>query len=215
MTCEGFPRPRGDRPHIRITARSGRPGDRFGGGIRTLRWKKLCRSLGLWITRRWRCGLSLTLGGKCRIEGGADSCWIGAELPGDGTRHGRPAGRAALARSGRWARGAGEYKPVRLVGPLLGRPAVGDGAIRERASTHGEHAPGAQPSVKVWLHDPQYRQPRNECCGRPCSAHRPQQGGENHTRSHPEGRSGRLWAVPLGTGAGRRLVAVLVEERLH
>ena len=124
------------------------------------------------------CGLSLTLGGKCRIEGGADGCWIGAELPGDGTRHGRPAGRAALARSGRWARGAGEYQPVRLVGPLLGRPAVGDGAIRERASTHREHAPGAQPSVKVGLHDPEYRQPRNDCCGRPCSAHRPRQGGQ-------------------------------------
>ena len=82
----------------------------------------------------------------------------------------------------------------------LGRPAVGGGAIRERASTHGEHAPGAQPSVKVGLHDPEYRQARNDCCGGPCPAHRRPIGGQIHTSSYPEGRRGPVLAVLRDSG---------------
>ena len=111
---------------------------------------------------------------------------------------GRVGGHSVQARTTRSA----------LSGPLPGRPAVGGGAIRERASTHGEHAPGAQPSVKVGLHDPEYRQPRNDCCGGPCSAHRPRQRGQIILAATPRAVQGPFWAK-FGVAApvaGRRRV---------
>ena len=100
------------------------------------------------------CNSAFPLGGECRGECDADGCRLGADGRGDLAGHGRPAHRAALAGPGGRAVLAGKYEAIRLVGPLLGRPAVGRGAIREWAGRHREHAPGAQPSVKVWLHDP-------------------------------------------------------------
>ena len=98
--------------------------------------------------------LPLPFGGERSIEGGADGCRLGADGRCDLARYGRPAVRAALARSGERTLGAAKYEAIRFVGPLLRRPAVRRGAIRERAGNHRVHAPGAQPSVKVGLHAP-------------------------------------------------------------
>ena len=76
--------------------------------------------------------LPLPLGCKGRSERSADGCRLGADGRGDLARYGRPAWRAALARSGGRTLGADEYHAIRLVGPLSGPPAVGGGAIRMR-----------------------------------------------------------------------------------
>ena len=52
------------------------------------------------------------------------------------------------------ALGAAKYEAIRFVGPLLGRPAVRRGAIRERAGNYREDAPGAQPCVVMGFHAP-------------------------------------------------------------
>ena len=98
--------------------------------------------------------LPLPLGGKRGIEGGAHGCRIGVKGHGDLTRHGRPAHRSALARRRGRALGAAKYEAIPFVGPLLGRPAVTGGPICERARHHREHATGAEPSVKMGLHNP-------------------------------------------------------------
>ena len=112
----------------------------------------------------WRAALSPPLGCECRSKRSAYGCRLGADGRRDLPRHGRPSRRAPLRGPGGWTLGAGEHQTIRLSGTLLGRPAVGGGAIRERAGNHGEDAPGAQPSVKVRHHDPDYRQARNDCC---------------------------------------------------
>ena len=101
---------------------------------------------------------SLVLGGEGRGECGAHGCRLGTDGRGDLARHGRPAWRAALARLGGRAVLASEYQTVRLVGPLLGRPAVSGSAVRERPRHHREDATRAQPSVVMGCHDPDYRQ---------------------------------------------------------
>ena len=94
------------------------------------------------------------LGGEGRIEGGANGCRIGSDGRGDLARDRRPAWRPSLAgRSGR-ALGAAKYEAIRFVGPLLRRPAVRRGAIRERAGNYREDAPGAQPCVVMGFHAP-------------------------------------------------------------
>ena len=78
----------------------------------------------------------------------------GADGRRDLARDRRPAWRAPLAgRSGR-ALGAAKYEAIRFVGPLLRRPAVRRGAIRERAGNYREDAPGAQPCVVMGFHAP-------------------------------------------------------------
>ena len=97
---------------------------------------------------------ALPLGGECSGECSAYGCRLGADGRGDLARYGRPAWRAALARSGGRALGAAKYEAIRFVGPLLGRPAVRRGAIRERAGNYREDAPGAQPCVVMGFHAP-------------------------------------------------------------
>ena len=98
--------------------------------------------------------LPLPLGVKGGGEGSAHGCRLGADGRGDLARHGRPAWRAALARRRGRALGAAKYEAIPFVGPLLGRPAVTGGPICERARHHREHATGAEPSVKMGLHNP-------------------------------------------------------------
>ena len=57
-------------------------------------YKVVAPRFALWTTRS-----TLTLGVKGGIEGRAHGCRLGADGLGDRARYGRPAGRAALARS--------------------------------------------------------------------------------------------------------------------
>ena len=77
--------------------------------------------------------LPLTLGGKRRCQRSAHRCRLGAYGGCDLARYRGPPGRAALARLGGRALGAGKYQAIRFDRPLSGGPAVGRGAIRERA----------------------------------------------------------------------------------
>ena len=86
---------------------------------------------------------TLTLGGERGIEGGAHGCRIGADGRRYLTRHGRPAGRAALAgRRGR-ALFAGKYEAIPFVGAQLLGVAVCGARHSVRAAVHREHAPRA------------------------------------------------------------------------
>ena len=76
--------------------------------------------------------LPLPLGCKGRSERSADGCRLGADGRRDLARYGRPAHRSALAGPSGRALFAGKYEAIRLVGPILRRPAVRRGAIRER-----------------------------------------------------------------------------------
>ena len=98
--------------------------------------------------------LPLTLGGECPGECRAHGCRLGADGRGDLARHGRPAWRAALARSGGRTLGAGKYEAIPFVGAQLLGVAVCGARHSVRAAYHRVHAPCPQPSVKVWLHAP-------------------------------------------------------------
>ena len=116
------------------------------------RWPKC--SVGCAAPGDARPVLPLPFGCKGRSERSADGCRIGADGRRDLARDRRPAWRAPLAgRSGR-ALGAAKYEAIRFVGPLLRRPAVRRGAIRERAGNYREDAPGAQPCVVMGFHAP-------------------------------------------------------------
>ena len=146
----------------------------------------------------------LPLGRQCRSERSAHGFRLGADGRGDLARHNRPAWRAALARSSGRTFGAGEYQAIRLPWPLLRRPAVRRGAIREGPRYHREDAPGAQPSVKMRLHAPQYRQDRNDCCDRLRPACRLRPSDAIIPGATTRGRDGPFWAV---LGGGRLHVA--------
>ena len=63
--------------------------------------------------------LPLTLGGKRRCQRSADGCRLGADGRGDLARYRGPPGRAALARLGGRALGAGKYQAIRFDRPPL------------------------------------------------------------------------------------------------
>ena len=116
-------------------------------------YKVVAPRFALWTTRS-----TLTLGVKGGIEGRAHGCRLGADGLGDRARYGRPAGRAALARRRGRAGFAGKYQAIPFVGAQLLGVAVCGARHSVRAAVHGEHAPRAQPSVKMRLHAPEYRQ---------------------------------------------------------
>ena len=76
--------------------------------------------------------LSLTLGVEGSGEGDPHGCRLGSDGRGDLARYGRPAGAPSLTRRRGRALGAAKYEAIPFVGPLLRRPAVRRGAIRER-----------------------------------------------------------------------------------
>ena len=87
--------------------------------------------------------LPLTLGVEGSVECRAHGCRIGSDGRRDLTRHGRPAGRAALARSRARAVFAGKYEAIPFVGAQLLGVAVCGARHSVRAAVHGVHAPRA------------------------------------------------------------------------
>ena len=79
---------------------------------------------------------ALPFGGERSIERSADGCRLGADGRGDLARYGRPAWRAALARSGGRALGAAKYEAIPFVGAQLLGVAVCGARHSVRAAYH-------------------------------------------------------------------------------
>ena len=143
--------------------------------------------------------LPLPLGCKGRSERSADGCRLGADGRCDLTRHGRPAWRAALARSGGRTLGAAKYEAIPFVGAQLLGVAVCGARHSVRAAYHRVHAPCPQPSVKVWLHAPIIGRMQGSLRVTAPSASAGAK-WQNHAGSHPEGRRGAVTGEIRGAG---------------